>query len=259
MKKIKIITKKILKKIMPPFTIDVYNLLLHRNNNGFSGDYTTYDEAINNSSGYETEVIINKKTITQKERLGNYGREIDGLTMFLLSAFSITGLHDNVKVLDWGGELGFHNLMFSKFLPKICFDWTVWETPAMCERGQSEFANKYLRFTTNPTKNYDVLIASGTMQCVDDPQKYWELILAIKPKFIIFNRFPFITEYNDRLTIQYVPSSVYEASYPAWFFSREKWMQIFNQKYEIIAEWDDVFDSANIPSSKYVGFILKSK
>ena len=57
-------------------------------------------------------------------------------------------------------------------------------------------------------------------------------------KNIIIDRTGFLEGSLDRLTIQNVPPHIYEASYPAWFFSRSKFKSLMLASgFNLNAEW----------------------
>lgn len=64
-------------------------------------------------------------------------------------------------------------------------------------------------------------IASSTLQYLPDPRALLLRLLAATRTAII-DRLPLIAAESDRLTVQTVPPSIYRASYPAWFFSRQR-------------------------------------
>jgi putative methyltransferase (TIGR04325 family) len=74
-------------------------------------------------------------------------------------------------------------------------------------------------------------------------------------KYIIFDRTAFIDTGDDRITVQKVPPEIYPASYPAWFFNQEKFLDFFSGEYELIADFISN-DQANI-TSIYKGYIFK--
>jgi putative methyltransferase (TIGR04325 family) len=84
-----------------------------------------------------------------------------------------------------------------------------------------------------------------------------EKIISLKIPYLIIDRMPFIRTGKDRLTVQRVHPLIYEASYPAWFFSYPSFMDHILKKYTLIAEYP-CEDRANIPS-EFKGLILKLK
>ena len=98
-------------------------------------------------------------------------------------------------------------------------------------------------------------------------EKPYELLDEIKGyniEYIIIDRTPFfLSEDDDRLTVQNVPPTIYKASYPAWFFNQKKMIAHLNDKYRLVAEFDalagEISLSSPFASAKDKGFILRRK
>lgn len=136
-----------------------------------------------------------------------------------------------------------HYYAISKFIERVNqnISWTVWETPMMAREGVTNFQNKQLKFISElndlSCEHVDLVLASGVLQCVDDPIKYYKKIKSLKPRYILLDKIPFIEDEIDRLTIQKVSPFIYRASYPSWFFSKKKWYVEFIKDYEELARW----------------------
>jgi hypothetical protein len=52
---------------------------------------------------------------------------------------------------------------------------------------------------------------------------------------------------SDLLTIQKVHPSIYNGSYPAWFFNEDRFLDFIEKKYEVVETFSGP-DKANIPS-----------
>ncbi len=99
-----------------------------------------------------------------------------------------------VNVLDFGGACGAHYLETRKGLPaSIKLNWVVVETPVMVKYGQQLSSNE-LSFESDILKAIeklgaiDLLYTSGTIQCIDKPFDYLEMISTSQAKYIFFNR-----------------------------------------------------------------------
>ena len=68
----------------------------------------------------------------------------------------------------------------------------------------------------------NVIFSSGVLQYLPDPYGWLKRFAETDIPWLLIDRMPFIDEDSDRLTVQYVPPSIYHASYPAWFFSRNR-------------------------------------
>ena len=54
---------------------------------------------------------------------------------------------------------------------------------------------------------------------------------------MLFNNLPLHSGRPDRLAVQRVPPEIYPASYPVWFFSRERLLAHFAGRYGIVREF----------------------
>jgi hypothetical protein len=54
----------------------------------------------------------------------------------------------------------------------------------------------------------------------------------------LLDRLSIIEGERNRLTKQKVPAEIYQASYPCWFFSEERILEIFRGKYDLVEKFD---------------------
>jgi putative methyltransferase (TIGR04325 family) len=76
-------------------------------------------------------------------------------------------------------------------------------------------------------------------------------------QYLIFDRTPFIEGGQERLTVQKVHPSIYEASMPAYFFNQDKFLSYLEKFYDLLVEFESQ-DRVNIPS-QFKGFIFKKQ
>ena len=74
---------------------------------------------------------------------------------------------------------------------------------------------------------------------IENPYKALDEIIALKPKLILIVRTPFSSLSEDKILIQYVPKSIYDASFPIWILSEKKFKSYLSDCYEILEEWKD--------------------
>lgn len=77
--------------------------------------------------------------------------------------------------------------------------------------------------------------------------------------YIIIDRTPFTASNDDLLTVQRVPSAIYDASYSSWIFATEKFCRVFPEHYSLVGDFpanDGVIKSGKIVAH-YRGFIFK--
>jgi putative methyltransferase (TIGR04325 family) len=177
----------------------------------------------------------------------------------LRSAAEVNGRCLNVA--DFGGALGStwwqHRLWLQDL---VSVRWSVIEQPALVDAGKREFTNEPLRFYATlaeccAVERPTTLLLSSVLPYIENPHA----LLAearVKPfRRIIIDRTGFVARGPDRLTVQSVPPSIYDASYPCWFFDRDKLIDGFGSDWRVIDEWatDDYVDI----DAEYRGLVLE--
>jgi putative methyltransferase (TIGR04325 family) len=168
-----------------------------------------------------------------------------------------------LRVLDWGGELGaYQRSLKGLWGENNAVHWTVLETPTMAAAGTRHFSTKDLEFTSNRsvlTNGCDVVLASGVLQCLEDPAAAWTELSASSCPYIILTIFPLIARARDVLTVRGSGAKGSRGDYPLWVFSEAAWRIAFSSKYRIVMEWaldkNDRLQSGD--PVKYRGFLLE--
>jgi|GEM_PF-251322 len=240
----------------------------------YTGDYTSWEEALKNCTGYDNPEILEKvKTALLKVKKGEAKYERDSVVFdeiqyswpLLAGLLRVACEHENqLNVLDFGGSLGssyFQNQEFLSILEKV--RWCIVEQPSFVEVGKELFQDLDLAFYYDidecvKNEKLNVVLLSGVIQCVENPHVVLRKITSLGVKYIIVDRTPIITDAKrDRLTIETVPPRIYSASYPSWFFERNMFLKHFSDNsYKMVAEFQG-FDLANIENSVYKGFIFR--
>lgn len=220
---------------------------------GWSGNYSTWEEASAVCSGYSSQKIIDK-TINSASlvRDGKAVYERDSylfdkieyswplLSGLLLAASKNNG---NLNVLDFGGSLGSSYFQNKIFLSKLnTVRWCIVEQDAFYEFGKNNFQTEELLFykTVKECVNQQkpkVLLLCSVLQYIQDPFQMISEFINYGFDYIIIDRTSFINAPNHRITVQNVPPYIYEASYPCWLFNYEKLINLFRVKYNKIAEF----------------------
>jgi putative methyltransferase (TIGR04325 family) len=242
----------------------------------FEVNRSGWQSAIRDSSGYDKPDILRRVCESAlKVKTGEAVYERDSVLFEqiqyswpLLCGLLKAAINNNLSlvVLDFGGSLGssyFQNRGFFSTLKEL--RWCIVEQPTFVEIGKKLFENEELAFYQDigecqRNEHINVAVVSGVLQYLEFPHHKLEEILDINVDMIILDRTPFLLDTNDDLlTIQKVPPSIYDASYPHWFFARSKLVQhCLDKGYSITAEWDG-FDNANIKNSVFKGLIFEKK
>jgi putative methyltransferase (TIGR04325 family) len=241
--------KNFLRDILPPALYRALRMHPFRRY-GWFGDYSSWDEAQRHCVGYDNAIILEKvKNALLKVKNGEAAFERDSVLFDspeyewpILSWLTwVAALnHGRLNVLDFGGSLGstyFQNRQFLKNIPDI--KWNVVEQPHFVEEGRRTFQDEQLRFYYTVDEclkenKVDIALLSSVLPYIPEPYKQLEVFSQIE--FIILDKTPLIATDRDRLTVQKVPPSIYQASYPAWFFSEQKFYNFATRHHEIVAE-----------------------
>ena len=237
----------------------------------FSGDFSSWAEARAASGGYDADVIFEKTlTAARAVRDGRAAWERDTVLFHepvchqpLLDALrhAAGAAGGRLAVLDFGGALGSTWWQHRAWLSDLAeVRWSVVEQPQFVAAGQREFANGPLRFYETidgccAAERPGVALLSSVLPYLEDPHALVQDIARRDFRHVIIDRTGFVGRGRDRLTVQRVPASIYEASYPCWFFDREKLLRPFAADWRIVAEWP-AFDRADI-AAEYCGLALE--
>jgi len=237
---------------------------------GWHGSYASWDDAAKKCSGYNSAAILQKvKDAASKVRDGvaHYERDSVIFDEIQYSYPLLTGLlwsaarrGGKLNVLDFGGSLGstyYQNKIFLDSLNEV--NWCIVEQPEFVKEGRALFSNGRLNFFYTVAECFksfriDLVLFSSVLQYLEKPYELLEQIIKEGPEIIIIDRTPFVAG-EDRLTVQKVNPSIYKASYPCWFFNKEKFLGMFGDSYNLVLEFE-ALDRANI-KSEFLGFIFQ--
>ena len=260
----------------PPIFKIIYKKLFPEKprSNMWSGDYVNWEQAKMHCTGYESANILEKcKAALMKVKNGEAVYERDSVlfdkihySWGLLAGLQKASIENKGKlsVLDFGGSLGSSYFQNKNFLNNSEIIWSIVEQEHFVDCGKENFENKNLKFYHTieeciEKQQPNVLLLSGVLQCVEKPYEWISKINDLDILYIIIDRTAFVDSERDILTIQNVPESIYKASYPAWFFNKNKFIEKFTN-YNLIAETSNNFTNDNVINGKkaeWTGMILK--
>ena len=220
----------------------------------YRGPFSSWDEAVKASVGYDSPHIIEKvKNAVEHVLLGYGAYERDGCVFQespkedQLRSYLKRYMKKDSNIIDFGGGLGGtyinnRDLFNTAWEGKYC----IIEQPDFCAYGK-ELSKKYnlpLAFALSFSKSKidaDIIIFSSVLQYVKD----WEAVvsdaLSISPEIIIVDRQPFSKD-NPVLCVQdnagFYKSPV---SYPCWLLNKDLFIGQF-YGYRSVEEWDSSFD-----------------
>ena len=169
-----------------------------------------------------------------------------------------------LSILDFGGSLGSSYYQCKDFLSNVKeLRSSIVEQPNFVECGKQYFENDQLKFyedieTCLEYEKPDVILLSSVIQYLEKPYEFLNKMIECGLQYIIVDRTAFIlNKSREVLSLQKVESIIYKASYPAWFFKENKFLSMFQNKYDIILEFQGS-DKVDF-SSEFKGFIFKKK
>jgi putative methyltransferase (TIGR04325 family) len=117
--------KLVVKEIVPPFLWKIFKKLNTSEEYGFFGDYSSWEEAMKDSDGYNADLILNK--VKESMLKVKNGEAVYARDSFILDkkeyCFPILAIlskiayknKDSLNVLDFGGSLGSHYYQYQEF------------------------------------------------------------------------------------------------------------------------------------------------
>jgi len=138
--------------------------------------------------------------------------------------------------------------------------WSIVEQEGFVEAGRREFEVGPLRFysTVDACLSQgvpNVVLLSSVLPYMKEPHRLLADLEACDCRWMIIDRTGFVKGGDDWLTVQHVPPSIYQASYPCWFFNRERLLAPLAGKWTVVSEWQ-TFDAAG-KDFDFRGLMLK--
>ncbi len=207
-----------------------------------------YQDAKTQSKGYEDTNLIkglvlnNKKNPPWKQKHNDY---IKHRQLELLSAVMrilCENKYTTIKIADIGGGNGYLSVVIKKQLPMVNFDWIVFESNQIVlsyVQFEEESKLKWRSSSLNFIDSYEIGLFSCTLQYLEEP---FEILrkFSSKCRYLIIMRIPFIDEVHNVITKQVFLDGIYKdskSSWPAWFFSKDKFYSEIKQIGQVIYKW----------------------
>lgn len=268
--------KNLIKLVTPPMFIHLAKRLRGNPSTdgyGLAGDYRSWKEAQAASTGYDTNIILEKtKLALLKVKQGDAVYERDSVLFNeaqyqwpLLTGLMWVGARTKGKglnVLDFGGSLGstyFQHRTFLRSLPDV--KWNIIEQPKYIEVGKKYFEDAHLKFYPRiedclGENQPNVIILSSVLQYLERPYDKLQELFKLDCGHIIIDRTPFWDGATDRLCVQKVPPSIYPASYPSWIFSKQQFHKNLHQNWNVMVTFDNPDKLSGPVEFSYQGAII---
>jgi len=274
--------RNIIKEFIPPI---IFKRFRKHGSGVVDKKYSSYQEALKYSdrNAYEEEELI--EVIFKKTKAFLQTLKIKPIAVSETAAFSLLAAlnpvierkAERINVLDFGGACGAHYFHLRALIDEsLKMNWAVVETPTMVKYAKELESDELTFFddfkeACNKLKNIDLLHTSGTLQCVDNPGKYLDLILSSDAKWILFNRVgvnkidrDVITIHTSKLSwngIGELPEGHTDRwlKYPFIFSSEKRFLNSLQNKYEIVAKFSDRSGMYDVKGEDITGYALLSR
>lgn len=262
--------KEIIKLITPPILLKAATRLCGKDNS-LRGNYSSWSEAMALCTGYDDKAILEKtREAVMKVKRGEAVYERDSVLFdkviyswpLLAGLMCVAAQNDGVlNVLDFGGSLGstyFQNRAFLEKLREV--RWNIIEQPAHVKTGKKMIEDDHIKFYFSAEECFkdtkpNVIILSNVLQYLKEPYKKLGELLSLKVDNIIIDRTPFWAGEADMLCIQRVPRHIYEASYPVWILSEERFNAAIDG-WAVVSEYENTGMLATPVKTEWKGMML---
>lgn len=240
------------RSLAPPIVLDLFRRWSGRSLR-FSGNPSSWDQAIRMSSGYSDPSILERVLMATRAVASGQARyERDGMLFDkptfpfpVLAALLRAAARDanHLDVIDFGGSLGSTYRQCLPFLNGLSpIRWSVIEQASFVEAGRNEFTTDELKFFASlddlPQRGSEsVVLLSSVLQYLDDPLGRLRELAKMSAGHLVIDRTPLNESAVDRLCIQHVPKHIYAASYPCWILSRPKLLDQLSRNWRLVAEY----------------------
>ena len=176
--------REFVKNITPPLLLHAFRRL-RGGTLRFDGDFTSWEQATSNASGYDSDEIFERtRAAALKVKNGEAAYERDSVvfdhveyTFPMLAALLRVACakRGRLRVLDFGGSLGTSYRQFKAFCPGMEYlAWNVVDQPRIVECGKKLFRNDELKFFTTiddavTDESPDVILLSSVLQYLENP------------------------------------------------------------------------------------------
>ena len=239
-------------QLCPPVILPIARRLIAPKGGGnlLQGQFSTWNEAVNEGSGYDdAEILRRVEEAALKVMRGDAAFERDAVAFEetdwpypLLATFLRLALErqGSLCVLDFGGSLGSTYHQCRAFMNGVrSLRWKVVEQSHYVQRGRQVFENQELQFFESVeeavrTEQPDVALFSGVLQYLENPYEVLRTAAQATREAVIIDRTPWSKLDEDVITLQVIPPQFYRARVPFRVFAEGNLERAINSEYKQI-------------------------
>lgn len=137
-----------------------------------------------------------------------------------------------VRVLDWGGGLGYYAAIARAALPELALDYTVKDMAPVCAAARPLLPE--VRFESEAeaslARHYDLIFASNSIHYERDwPALLRRFATAAPSGFVFLSRLPLARLAQDFVIVQRPNWAGYDTEYRSWVFNRTDFLVLAGQ------------------------------
>jgi putative methyltransferase (TIGR04325 family) len=268
--------KEALRAITPPFLVNLYRKSTQRY--GWFGNYPTWQDALKDATGYNSEVIAEKVLASAlRVKRGDAAYERDSVLFDKVEhAWPVlAGLlwvsqcnNGTLNVLDVGGGYGSSYVQNRKFLSSLKeMSWNIVEQEKFVKLGKEHFESDQLRFYNDldecmKQQPVNVALLSCVLPYLERPYEFLGRLFSYRIPTIIFDRMPFMPGAQPhRITLHAVDPAIYAATIPTHIFNESEFLGAMQKEYDLVENFLSdlgftLADGTPIPNK---GFIFQIK
>lgn len=201
------------------------------NQNTWDGIYSSFEEAPLHGDGFGSDMWLENSLKRIEDMLTPPKNDTAPLAatyraslLPILAALVYEELK-TVRILDFGGGLGFDFVPVASAMPKTeSMEYCVVESEKMCELGSGVFdKDARIRFSTtlpSDIEAVDVVHLGSSLQYVKDWQQLIEQLSRYNPRFFMFTDLP-AGKFPTYASVQ----NYYDSRIPCWFFNFREFVE----------------------------------
>lgn len=244
--------KAVIRRWIPRAMRDLFNLWTGHAIR-YRGVYEDWESATLAAGGYAEKALFARlEAAALAVKRGEAAWEQDGVLrdripadvpVLLCLARAALARGGRLSVLDYGGALGSTYRQCRAHLPEVSdLKWCIVEQSQLVAAGRRNFQTGGLVFEESLEGCLqhgipDIAILSSVLQYLKDPYELLRRIVRVPVEYLVVDRHP-CSFTKELITVQIVPRSLYEASYPSWLFDADKFASTLGEHYELLAEWE---------------------
>jgi len=240
--------QKLCKYFTPPIIYGYLKKLFKKRS--IHGSFKNWTEAINHSTGYDSNEILSKVLKATLIAVQDGGYERDGVYFtsedyswpivcgVLMGAF---GRSEGTQVLDFGGALGGLYLQHKKILGSIPnLRWNIVEQSHFIDAAKQNIQIHNLDFHYSIydyllSSKPNIVLFSSVLQYLENLDEILDEVTKSGAKYLIIDRTPFQLGNDHSIKVQHVSKDIYNASYPIRIFSKQALLTRLDGSWSLLA------------------------